>query len=591
MVKKENGFIEIKNGLVKVYDPMENGLPVIIEPDPLAEIKVNDKLLETKQAVASADKIEIIPLEEEIKGTVTIKLSDDALQAIAVITPRITIKRRIADSLKVQELVLAYEEEKTESLDITVEDVEAALKEKGVTFGIDNLEIEKAVRAADGQPYVIAQGEKPVEGRDGYVELFFDQGIKISSYDEESMEKVDFKEKIVIPSVDEGDLLAVVHPPVPGTPGYSVTGKVLEPQPVYEPSINCKEGCILKDNQVLATEPGRPLAEGKHHDTLRVLQVYTHRGDVDLKSGNLRFGGELEIIGNIMEGMTVQNQGNLQVMGHTAGAQIIVGGSAVFQNNLVNSKVTAGAVKGFYQKIIPHISEMVKALNSLREGLGQLQETLSNRGREVSDRQVGSLVKLLVDRRFETLPKLAENMLAILKESRFSPPSFFDNAIKEVGVIFKDFTRIQNRDHFEQIVDDIQNAAAYAEHAQEMQVDIIANYTQNSDLECSGNITVKGTGSYNTVFNAGGNVHIEGIFRGGEIKAQGDVFIGEAGSPGLVLKQGNIILATDSTARFRKVYENARVFFGKRGFKFTETRTMVKVLYAIEEDVIKILNI
>ena len=47
---------------------MENGLPVIIEPDPLAEIKVNDKLLETKQAVASADKIEITPLEERSRA-------------------------------------------------------------------------------------------------------------------------------------------------------------------------------------------------------------------------------------------------------------------------------------------------------------------------------------------------------------------------------------------------------------------------------------------------------------------------------------------------------------------------------------------
>ncbi|NLL57262.1 MAG: DUF342 domain-containing protein, partial [Firmicutes bacterium] len=116
-------------------------------------------------------------------------------------------------------------------------------------------------------------------------------------------------------------------------------------------------------------------------------------------------------------------------------------------------------------------------------------------------------------------------------------------------------------------------------------------YVQNSTLECSGNITVRGTGSYNSFFNAGGDIRIEGVFRGVEIKAEGDIYIGEAGSPGLIIKQGNIYLAPDSIARFRKVYENVKIFFGKRGFQFKETRTLVKVQYAAEEDMIKVINI
>jgi len=591
--EKKNGFIEIKDGRVKVYDPVGDGIPAIIGPDLLAEIKVNGNTIEVKQAVSSSDQVEIFPREEDAPGTVTVTLSDDRLQAAVTITPRVIVKRRVKETPAAQELVLSYEEERAEIPDITVEDVYRALEGKGVVFGLDSQAVEKAVQEASGQPRIVARGKEVTEGRDGYVELLFDPGIKSSIYDEGSMEKVDYKERIVIPSVNEGDVLAIIHPPVPGIPGCLVTGEAIEPQPVREAQVNCKDGCTLseKGDQVLATRAGRPLAEGRYHETLRVLQVYVHNGDVDVKSGNLRFGGELKITGDIMEGMIVESLGNLQVMGSTAGAQVITGGSVVFQNNLINSRVTAGVLKEFYQKIFPCLSEMESILNSMKEGLKQLQETLSSRGKEVDDRQTGFMLKLLVERKFVTLPQLVEDMLAALKETRLSPPSFLVNALKEAGAVFKDFTLLQSYAQFERIVHGIKEVAGYAEQGQEIQGDIIANYVQNSSLNCSGNIMVRGAGSYNTFFNAGGDVHIEGVFRGGEIKAQGNIFIGEAGSPGLLVKQGNIYLASGSTARFRKVYENVKIFFGNRGFKFDATRSMVKVVYAVEEDMVKVINI
>lgn len=593
MPEKQNGSIEIKEGIVRVYDPVGGGLPVIIGPDPLAEIKVNGKTVEVKQVVNSSDKVEIIPREEVFPGTVTVEVSDDRLRATATITPRVIVKKLLKDTPAAEELVLNYEEERSQSNEITVQDVYNALKEKGVVFGLDALAIAKAVKEASGQPVVVAQGKEVIEGRDGYVELLFDPGIKISSYDEKSMEKVDYKERIVIPSVNEGDVLAVIHPPVPGTPGCLVTGETIEPQPVREVSVNCKDGCMLNEqgDKVLATRAGRPLAEGKYHEILRVLNVHVHGGDVDLKSGNLHFGGDLKITGNVLEGMIVESLGNLQVMGHTAGAKIVAGGSIVFQNNLINSKVTAGILKGFYQKIFPCLSEALATLNALKGSLNQLEDALSRQGKEIDARQSCYLIKLLVERKFVTLPQLAENMLKIFKETKFSPPAFLQKAIKEAGSFLKDIQYIQSREQFMYLVEDINNAASYVEQAQQIQGDIIATYIQNSHLECSGNITVRGSGSYNTFFQAGGDVHIEGVFRGGEIKAKGNVFIGEAGSPGLTLKQGDIYLSPDSTAKFRKVYENVKIFFGKRGFQFKETRSMVKVVYAVEEDMIKVQNI
>ena len=80
-------------------------------------------------------------------------------------------------------------------------------------------------------------------------------------------------------------------------------------------------------------------------------------------------------------------------------------------------------------------------------------------------------------------------------------------------------------------------------------------------------------------------------FRGGKITAGGRVYIGEAGSPGLLLKQGKINLSPDSEAVFRKIYENVQISFGKRTYRFEETRSMVKVFFSKEEDLIKIIHI
>ena len=170
MPEKTDGYIEIKGGVVTVYNPVDDGSPVVIGPDPLAVIKINDQVLDVNRL--SALQIKWRYFRREIPATITVELSDDKLQATVTITPRVVIKRKVKDTLASQELVLEYEEEKTEFPDIKVEDVYAALKEKGVVFGVDPEAVDKAVREFSGSPQVVARGKEVVEGKDGYVELF-----------------------------------------------------------------------------------------------------------------------------------------------------------------------------------------------------------------------------------------------------------------------------------------------------------------------------------------------------------------------------------------------------------------------------------
>ena len=593
---EKDGSIEIIGGLVRIYDPAEEGNPAIIHNDPMARILVNGQAIDKPREVRSADKVEITSGEERIPGSVHVELAEGSMVAKIKVLPGTVIRRIVKNTPPISELVLSYEEEHEYFNDVTAAGVQAALGEKGVVFGIDLQQIEKVVSEANGTFETVARGVGMKKGRDGYVELLFVPGIKISSHNEEELSKVDYKEKIEIPAVNEGDPIAVIHPPLPGTPGRLVTGKVIEPPSVREVMVSCKSGCEItpEGDRIYATCTGRPLVKGRKNEVLKVVPIYIHQGDVDLKSGNLRFQGELKISGDIMEGMTAESFGNMEVQGNTAGAQVISGGSIIFRHNLINSRVVAGIMVDFYSKFEPVLEEIEKTFISLIDGLKQFRATLSDRGKVIDDHKVGYLIKLIIDRKYASLPELLEKMMNLLKENRFSFPLQIEKVLLEIENLYtgNGLANIRSEADLKRIIRVLAAAGlSINELNKDLQGDIIASYIQNSTLIASGNIIVQGTGCYNTFFKAGGDIQINGVFRGGEITADGKVYIGEAGSPGLLLKQGKINLSPDSEVKFRRIYENVQLSFGNRSYKFEETRSMVKVYYSKEEDQVKIVHI
>ncbi|MGI6328946.1 MAG: DUF342 domain-containing protein [Dethiobacteria bacterium] len=595
---REDGLIEITGGLVKIYDPTGKGKPAIIINDPMATVLVNGQAVDKPREVRSADKVEIIPREERIPGSVDVELAEGGMVAKIKVLPGTIIRRIMKDTPPTLELVLGFEEEHVCFNDVTAADVQTALKEKGVVFGIDLQQIEKAVKGANGAFEVVARGTGMEKGRDGCVELLFDPGVKISSYNEEELNRVDYKERIEIPTVNAGDTIALIHPPLPGTPGCLVNGKVIEPPPVREVKVSCKSGCEIspEGDRVYATCTGRPVAEGRKNELLKVVPLHIHQGDVDLKSGNLRFRGELRITGDIMEGMTAESLGNMDVRGNTAGAQVISGGSIIFRNNLINSRVIAGIMVDFYSKVEPVLEEMEKTFISINDSIKQLRATLSDRGEAIDDHKVGYLIRLVIDRKYVSLPDLLEKMMHLFKEKEnhlsFLPQ--IEKLLLEIEPLYtgNGLSNIRNEADLKRIIQVLAAAGLFIkESKKDLQGDIIASYIQNSTLIASGNIIVQGTGCYNSFFKAGGDIQINGVFRGGEITAKGKVYIGEAGSPGLLLKQGKINLSPESEVKFRRIYENVQLSFGNRSYKFEETRSMVRVYYSKEEDQIKIVHI
>ena len=64
---------------------------------------------------------------------------------------------------------------------------------------------------------------------------------------------------------------------------------------------------------------------------LEIRNLYTVPGNVDAATGNIRFNGDVNIMGNVTSGFSVQAAGNIVIDGHCEASQIEAGGDVIIR--------------------------------------------------------------------------------------------------------------------------------------------------------------------------------------------------------------------------------------------------------------------
>ncbi|MCL1849751.1 MAG: FapA family protein, partial [Clostridiales bacterium] len=67
---------------------------------------------------------------------------------------------------------------------------------------------------------------------------------------------------------------------------------------------------------------------------LYVLDAYTVKGDVSNATGNISFVGNLNVVGNVLTGFSIQADGNITVNGSVEDATVIAGGNIVVKEGI-----------------------------------------------------------------------------------------------------------------------------------------------------------------------------------------------------------------------------------------------------------------
>ncbi|NTV89603.1 MAG: DUF342 domain-containing protein, partial [Clostridiales bacterium] len=225
---------------------------------------------------------------------------------------------------------------------------------KGVIYGIKKEILNGELEA--GKVYIIAEGTPAVDGVDSIIRMYEIQSNQPEVRDDG---KVDFYELKLINRVHTDEWLGERLDATDGTPGKTVTGKVVS-------QIRGKTLQLSYDKNSIkeVPEPGKTVLYSSFNGAVSYtggkISVSNHLeipGDVNFNTGNIKFDGYLTIKGTVGDGFSVEavkdveinsetGLGSVKSIISTAGSVFIKGGI------LPKGRVEISAAKNVYIKFV-----------------------------------------------------------------------------------------------------------------------------------------------------------------------------------------------------------------------------------------------
>ncbi len=547
----------------------------LVTPGDGMKLYKNEKPVE-KTAVISEEDTLRVELENEVQEPHwEVKMADDKLKVTLTVMPGFYLYRKLKDKKPDSHIQLEVEERK-EPYPIETGVILDRLKEMGVVYGIDFTEIARACAGGEAGTYVIAKGIEPVPGKHGRFVPMKELDIKVG-LKERSDGTIDYREFKEFPSVERGQIIGVIQPPVPGKPGTTVTGEPAMPPDVLPLAVYEGKGVALVDDgvKVIATEAGIPDIKIKGQSVrISVKPKLLIGKDVDLETGNVHFTGDVQIAGSVQDGMLVEADGNVSVFENVNRAKIIAGNSVIVQNNVITSDVTAGKNNMLVVELSQKLKEMIEQMKQMVAAIHQLSAVSAFKTTTFTRTGLGPLLMILCDGKFKSFRSLTASFIAKVKDgTEYLDPMWIGLAeqLKNGFSIASDFKSVED------IIRLIQKAEELYSHTQDSPENsgcfIKAGFVQNSQMVSSGDISIVGQGVYNSRLYAGGFIQVDGFVRGGEIYAAQGISIWEAGTKGGITTK--ISVPKGKTIRIHHAMEDTVIQIGQKMHRFLQKATNV----------------
>jgi len=226
---------------------------------------------------------------------------------------------------------------------ITETDISFILAEKAVAYGIDYDTVKKAIsRGIYGQEFIIASATPPMAGKDAVINevLSIDPDVKPFVKEDGT---VDYRKLDNIKQVKQGDVICTRTPPTQGTPGISVFGTTLSPTPGEDYALPAGANTKIIDNETKLVAAINGFVYRQEHD-ICVGNVYVVKGDVDFKTGNIEYSGDVVVRGNVNADFSVTADGNISIEGFVEAANIVSKKGSIFLKGSVFGQNKANIV-------------------------------------------------------------------------------------------------------------------------------------------------------------------------------------------------------------------------------------------------------
>jgi uncharacterized protein len=182
------------------------------------------------------------------------------------------------------------------------------LRDQEITFGIiEDAAIEAWISnlETEDRALVVARGEAAVASQDGHIKFHFKKDYT-NPGKLQSDGTIDFRDRGTIPYVHKGDLLAEKTPAKEGKQGIDVFGNPILVEEPLDPIFIAGSGTEIKEGTLTmyAALDGQPHVDAMGNITVNPELMI--KGDVDFKTGNIDFNGNIIVNGIVKEGFTVK---------------------------------------------------------------------------------------------------------------------------------------------------------------------------------------------------------------------------------------------------------------------------------------------
>lgn len=212
-------------------------------------------------------------------------------------------------------------------------DIMDALAQNNVAHGIIEAEVDEiASRGLPVEDRLIARGDQPEHGKDGYVEYLF-------SFSKEIAPKVlpdgrvDYYDMNVVHPAMKGEALCRLHHPVPGVNGSNVLGLPIAARNGKHAKLPRGRNTRVNDegDALIADIDGQIYQNGNNID---IVQEFEVKENVDFSIGNIRFPGSVNVKGNVQSGFIIQSGGDVTVHGRVENASITAVGNIILHGGM-----------------------------------------------------------------------------------------------------------------------------------------------------------------------------------------------------------------------------------------------------------------
>ena len=274
---------------------------------------------------------------------------------------------------------------------LTYDQVFKALKDQGLPE-ITNPEIlEDMLRevAATGASHRrrVSRGVPPISGRDGRVVYLAKRLGSAREVQVDDRGKADFLKVHLFDNIEQGQIVARIYPPKPGTPGKDVFGKDIPAEPgkpadvILDASVEESQDEGRSEYKVLkAKESGCLVEDG---NKVKIQHELVIAGDLDYRFGTLDFIGKVTVAGDVMPGFNITARDGIEIKGSVRGGSLVALKGPIKVDGFVYGGTGSRVISGdtFTASIVQEVNAEIRGdiviLKEARDSFLRTESTLT----------------------------------------------------------------------------------------------------------------------------------------------------------------------------------------------------------------------